>query len=128
MTEPHSQRRRQRPSPRGRRAATLIPEVGSRLGAVYAADTFDHRRSHNLRYITNPPGTPARVHQHLKIGDGDVDVDWAQLFAALHAAGFLDRQDALIVSNVFAEDETADETSRCQLRKISELIDGAAGA
>jgi myo-inositol catabolism protein IolH len=110
----------------GDRAATLIPEAGSRLGAVYAADTFDHRRSHHLRYITNPPGTPARVHQHLKIGDGDVD--WAQLFAALRAAGFLDRPDALIVSNVFAEDETADETSRYQLRKISELIDAAADA
>jgi myo-inositol catabolism protein IolH len=110
----------------GDRAATLIPEAGSRLGAVYAADTFDHRRSHRLRYITNPPGTPARVHQHLKIGDGDVD--WTQLFAALHAAGFLDRQDALIVSNVIAEDETADETSCYQLRKIRELIDGAADA
>jgi myo-inositol catabolism protein IolH len=62
------------------------------------------------------------VHQHLKIGDGDVD--WAQLFAALRSTGFLDREDALIVSNVFAEDETADETSRYQLRKIQELTAG----
>jgi len=106
----------------GDRAATLIPEIGGRLGAVYTADTFDHRRSHNLRYITNPPGTPARVHQHLKIGDGDVD--WAQLFGTLRSTGFLDREDALIVSNVFAEDETADETSRYQLRKIQELTAG----
>jgi myo-inositol catabolism protein IolH len=109
----------------GDRAASLIPEIGGRLGAVYAADTFDHRRSHQLRYITNPPGTPARVHQHLKIGDGDVD--WAQLFATLRSAGFFDRESALIVSNVFAEDETADETSRYQLRTIRQLIGEAAG-
>ena len=32
----------------------------------------------------------------------------------------------MIVSNVFAEDETADETSRYQLRKIRELASGTA--
>jgi myo-inositol catabolism protein IolH len=26
-----------------------------------------------LRYIVNPPGSPARVHQHLDIGQGEVD-------------------------------------------------------
>jgi myo-inositol catabolism protein IolH len=104
----------------GNRAATLIPELGERLGAVYAADSFDHHRSHGLRYITNPPGNTARVHQHLKIGDGDVD--WSGLFVVLAGTGFLDRDDAIIVSNVFAEDETADETSRYQLAKIRELI------
>jgi myo-inositol catabolism protein IolH len=111
----------------GDRATTLIPELGDRLGAVYTADSFDHRRSHGLRYITNPPGNTVRVHQHLKIGDGDVD--WSELFATLTSTGFLAREDAVICSNVFAEDETADETSRYQLSKIRELIDeaGAAG-
>ncbi|NHI16279.1 sugar phosphate isomerase/epimerase family protein [Microbacterium excoecariae] len=104
----------------GDRAATLLPEVGDRLGAVFAADTFDHRRSHGLRYITNPPGNAARVHQHLRIGDGDVDFD--TLFATLRETGYLDRPDALIVSNVFAEDERADEVSRFQLARIRELI------
>lgn len=104
----------------GDRAATLIPELGDRLGTVYTADTFDHRRSHGLRYISNPPGNTARVHQHLKIGDGDVD--WTKLFTALRASGFLDREDALIVSNVFAEDEHADEISLLQLERIRDLI------
>ena len=104
----------------GDRAASLLPIVGDRLGAVFAADTFDHRRSHGLRYITNPPGNAARVHQHLRIGDGDVDFD--ELFGTLRQTGYLDREDALIVSNVFAEDERAEEVSRFQLAKIRELI------
>lgn len=104
----------------GDRAATLLPEIGDRLRAVYAADTFDHRRSHGLRYITNPPGNSARVHQHLEIGAGDVD--FTELFRVLTAIGFLDRGDALIVSNVFAEDERAAEVSATQLAKITELI------
>ena len=107
----------------GDRATTLIPEVGDSLGAVYVSDSFDHRRSHGLRYITNPPGDKARVHQHLRIGDGDVD--WNELFGVLSKSGFLDRDDAIIVSNVFAEDESADETSRYQLGKIRELIEAA---
>jgi myo-inositol catabolism protein IolH len=97
-------------------ARGIIRAAGARLGAVYAADTFDHTRSHGLRYITNPPGNPARVHQHLRIGDGDVD--WAEFFSAMAGVGFLDRDDGLIVSNVFAEDEDWDAVSRSQLQAI----------
>lgn len=107
----------------GDRAATLLPEVGDRLGAVYVSDSFDHTRSHALRYITNPPGNAVRVHQHLAVGDGDVD--WQELFGTLRQTGFLDREDAIIVSNVFGEDERADEVSRFQLAKVRELIQGA---
>lgn len=107
----------------GDQAVDLIPELGSRLSAVYASDTFDHTRSNGLRYITNPPGNAVRVHQHLAIDDGDVD--WTELFTALRSSGFLDREDALIVSNVFGEDERADEVSRSQLARIRELIAAA---
>ena len=106
----------------GNRAATLIPELGERLGAVYAADTYDHTRSHGLRYISNPPGNAARVHQHLEIGDGDVD--WTELFDTLRATGFLDRDDAILVSNVFAEDERAEASARSQLTRLRELVGG----
>jgi myo-inositol catabolism protein IolH len=107
----------------GNDAHGILTAAGSRLGAAYAADTFDHTRSHGLRYITNPPGNPARVHQHLRIGDGDVD--WTSFFGELAAVGFLDREDALIVSNVFAEDENWDAVSRHQLAAIR---DGVAAA
>jgi myo-inositol catabolism protein IolH len=104
----------------GDRAVSLIPQLGEWLGAVYAADSFDHHRSHGLRYITNPPGNAVRVHQHLQIGDGDVN--WDELFAALGASGFLAREDAIICSNVFAEDERADEVSKFQLTRLRELV------
>lgn len=104
----------------GDQARELIPELGDRLGAVYASDTFDHHRSHGLRYITNPPGNAVRVHQHLRIGDGDVN--WEELFGTLRETGYLDRPDALVVSNVFGEDEQAEEVSRYQLEKIRDLI------
>ena len=103
----------------GDRASTLIPELGDRLGAVYAADTFDHTRSHGLRYISNPPGNSARIHQHLNIGDGDVD--WSQLFGALRTSGFLDREDAIIVSNVFAEDEDYEASAQHQREALHRL-------
>lgn len=110
----------------GNDAGRILAAAGRRLGAAYTADTLDHTRSHGLRYITNPPGNPARVHQHLRIGDGDVD--WAELFGALAKVGFLDREDALIVSNVFAEDEHADEVSRYQLRAIKDHVAAARGS
>lgn len=107
----------------GNDARGIMTAAGARMGAAYTADTLDHTRSHGLRYITNPPGTPARVHQHLRIGDGDVD--WTEFFGALAQSGFLEREDALIVSNVFAEDETWEEVSRFQLQAIR---DGVAAA
>jgi myo-inositol catabolism protein IolH len=77
--------------------------AGAKLRLVHVADTMDHHRSHRLRYITNPPGNPVR-HQHLKIGDGDVD--WAEFVGGLAEIGFDDRPDTVMVSSVSAEDET----------------------
>lgn len=100
----------------------IMREIGDRLRVVHVADTMDHHASHGLRYITNPPGNPVRVHQHLKIGDGDVN--WPEFFGGLAGNGFLDRPETVMVSSVFAEDGNADDVSRYQLRTMKEFIAG----
>jgi myo-inositol catabolism protein IolH len=104
----------------GGNMSEIIRAAGNRLRLVHVADTMDHRRSHGLRYITNPPGNPARVHQHLKIGDGDVD--WDEFFGALADVDFYQRPDTVMVSSVFAEDENAHEVSRYQLNTMTNYI------
>ena len=105
----------------GGKLSEIMAAAGNKLRLVHVADTMDHRRSHGLRYITNPPSSPARVHQHLKIGDGDID--WAEFFGGLAALGFYDREDTVMVSSVFAEDENAHDVSRYQLKTMTEYVD-----
>ncbi|GAB2752775.1 sugar phosphate isomerase/epimerase family protein [Sinomonas soli] len=96
----------------------IMRAAGERLRVVHVSDTMDHHASHGLRYITNPPGNAVRVHQHLKIGAGDVN--WDGFFDGLAEIGFLDREDTVMVSSVFAENENAAEVSRYQLAQMAE--------
>ncbi len=98
----------------------IMREAGDLIRLVHVADTMDHHRSHNLRYITNPPGNPVRVHQHLKIGDGDLN--WDEFFGTLGEIGFYDREGTVMCSSVFAEDETAHQVSAYQLKTISDYV------
>jgi myo-inositol catabolism protein IolH len=102
----------------------IMRAAGDRLRVVHVADTMNHHASHGLRYITNPPGNAVRVHQHLKIGDGDVN--WDEFFGGLGEIGFLGRDDTVMVSSVFAENENAHEVSRYQLRTMQERVAVAA--
>jgi len=66
--------------------ATMIREAAPVLAHVHVADTFNHKDSSGLRYIVNPPGSTARVHQHLNVGEGEID--WDVFFGTLHEVGF----------------------------------------
>jgi myo-inositol catabolism protein IolH len=98
-------------------AATVIAAAGEKVRYVHLADAFDHTASHGLRYITNPPGNPVRVHQHMEMGRGEVDYD--AVFAALAAVGF----DGVVSSCVFGFEEDARGISERQRDKAAALID-----
>lgn len=93
-----------------------IRHAGSSVSQVHLADSFDHRASSGLRYIVNPPGSPVRVHQHLDIGQGEVDFE--VLFAALKVVRF----DGILTSCVFAWEDRADESSRFMLERIGSYV------
>jgi myo-inositol catabolism protein IolH len=94
----------------------IMRDAGPLLTHLHIADSFDHRASSGLRYILNPPGTPARVHQHLDIGQGEVD--WDLFFVTLANLSF----DGIATVCVFAWEERAKESSRFNLDKIREYV------
>ena len=64
----------------------MMEYAGGKLQHLHIADCYNHRANVGNRYIINPPGVDARVHQHNEIGNGDVD--WDEFFgtAARRAA------------------------------------------
>lgn len=104
----------------GNNALEIMRTVGNRIGITHVSDTMDHKRSHGLRYITNPPGNSVRVHQHLKLGDGDVN--WDEFFSGLKEIGYLDNPDSIMCSSVFAENERNFETAIFQREAIESFI------
>lgn len=107
----------------GEEPLDIMREAGDRIRIVHVSDTMNHHASHGLRYITNPPGNPVRVHQHLKIGDGDVN--WQEFFGGLNEIGFLDSPDTVMASSVFAENENAVEVSKYQSKTMREMVERA---
>jgi myo-inositol catabolism protein IolH len=85
--------------------AAMMRYAGDKLRHVHIAGSSDHKGSSGLRYILNPPGTPARIHQHLDIGQGEVDRD--AFFGTLSELGF----DGVATACVFAWEERARESS-----------------
>jgi myo-inositol catabolism protein IolH len=79
--------------------------AGDRLRHAHIADSFNHKRSSGLRYILNPPGTAARIHQHLDIGQGEVDRD--AFFGIVRELEF----DGVATACVFDWEERARESS-----------------
>lgn len=67
--------------------ARMLRYVGDDLSHVLIADTMNHTR--HCRYIINPPGVDATIHQHVAIGEGEVD--FTALFDTLRAMHFAER-------------------------------------
>ena len=101
--------------------AAVMRHAGPLLTQLHLADTFDHRGSSGLRYIVNPPGSAARVHQHLDIGQGEVD--WDLFFRTLAEVGF----DGIATVCVFAWEERADDSARVNLARVNEYVAKYAG-
>jgi myo-inositol catabolism protein IolH len=104
----------------GNQALEIMNAVGDRIGIVHVSDTMDHNASHGLRYITNPPGNAVRVHQHLKMGDGDVN--WDEFFGGLKSIGFLDNPNSIMCSSVFAENDNARAVAIYQREEMEKRI------
>ncbi|MET8150967.1 sugar phosphate isomerase/epimerase [Actinoplanes sp. NPDC049668] len=96
--------------------AAVIRHAGPLLTHVHIADSFDHRSSSGLRYIVNPPGSTVRVHQHLDIGQGEVE--WDLFFRTLAETGF----DGIATVCVFAWEERAEESSRYNLAQVDQYL------
>lgn len=94
-------------------AKGIMDCAGDLLTMVHVADSFNHNGSSGLRYIVNPPGSTVRVHQHLDIGQGEVD--FQELFRGLESIGF----DGIISTCVFAWEERARESSVFMRDKIA---------
>ena len=94
----------------------IITYAGPLLRHLHIADSSDHNCSGGRRYLLNPAGTPARVHQHLEIGEGDVNFD--EFFSALEEVQF----DGIATTAVFSRDECAHEAATRTLKILQERL------
>jgi myo-inositol catabolism protein IolH len=95
----------------------MMRYAGSKLAHVHIADCYNHRANAGNRYIVNPPGVDARIHQHSEIGHGEVP--WDEFFATLRDMRF----DGIATVCVFGWEETADDIHRRMLERVTaELV------
>ncbi len=98
----------------------IMEYAGPLMTQLHLADSFDHTASSGLRYITNPPGNPVRVHQHLDIGQGEVQ--WDLFFETLGKLGFADSDRNIMTSCVFAWEDRARESSLFMRETIDKYV------
>lgn len=86
--------------------AQMLKYAGDDLSHVLLADTMNHTL--NCRYIVNPPGVNATIHQHVGLGEGEVDFD--SLFRTLREMDFTNKKfkvggDSIITTSLFGYPE-----------------------
>lgn len=97
----------------------MITEAAPWLHEVHIADSLNHRIHDGNRYIVNPPGVDARIHQHSEIGKGEVP--FSEVFSSLKEIDF----DGLFSVCVFGWHERADEANRAVLERLRAEFPGA---
>lgn len=93
-------------------AGRMIRDSAPKLREVHIADVFNHRAFDGNRYIVNPPGVDARVHQHNELGNGEVP--WGEVFSALRDIEF----DGVLSVCTFGWHEIADESNKRVLARL----------
>jgi myo-inositol catabolism protein IolH len=94
----------------------MMEYAGNKLTHVHVADCYNHRANVGNRYIINPPGVDARIHQHNEIGNGDVQ--WDEFFGTLRDVKF----DGIATVCVFGWEENADDIHRRMLERVSKEL------
>lgn len=84
----------------------MLRYAGNDLSHVLVADTMNHTR--HCRYIVNPPGVDATIHQHVAPGEGEVDFD--ALFRTLRAMKFAEQNfkvggESIVAASLFGYPE-----------------------
>ncbi|MEK5163277.1 TIM barrel protein [Paenibacillus macerans] len=92
----------------------MFDEAGDLLAHVLFADTFNHKAAFGLRYIVNPPDAEITIHQHLNIGEGEVD--FAAIFKKLKEMKF----DGIATNAVFAYPDKPEWSSEVTLKAMKE--------
>jgi myo-inositol catabolism protein IolH len=96
--------------------ARMMRYAGTKLQHVHVADCFNHRANVGNRYIVNPPGVDARIHQHNEIGNGEVA--WDEFFATLREVSF----DGVATVCVFGWEEDADGIHRRMRERLEQEL------
>ncbi|MCA0437650.1 MAG: sugar phosphate isomerase/epimerase, partial [Actinobacteria bacterium] len=87
--------------------------AGDRLRHVHIADVYNHLANVGNRYIVNPPGVDARIHQHNEIGNGEVP--WDEVFGYLRETKY----DGPVSVCVFGWEERADDIHVAMRERIA---------
>jgi myo-inositol catabolism protein IolH len=94
----------------------MVRYAGDKLAHLHIADCYNHIANVGNRYIINPPGVDARIHQHNEIGRGDVNFD--ELFTTLRDINF----DGIATVCVFGWEEKADDIHRRMLDRVTQEL------
>ena len=108
-----AERRQVEPRQRHRHAVRPGERVRDGGAHVRRAELREHGA---VRVLHQPVHRRLRVHQHLDIGEGDVD--WDELFGSLREIGF----DGTMTAAVFGNEHRARDSSEQMLQKTSEFI------